>query len=413
MTGEKQGFKKTEVGLIPEDWEVKQLGDIAEIVSGGTPSTKVDEYWDGTIMWCTPTDITSNKSKYLCSTKRTITEKGLANSSATLLPKGTLLFCSRATIGEVKIAQKPISTNQGFKSLISFQGIDNEFLYYLVSTSKQKFLERSFGSTFLEISKKNISEINFVTPPLAEQQAIATALSDVDELIRSLDALIQKKETIKKGTMQQLLTGNKRLPGFDGEWVKVALKDRVDQFIVPMRNKPKRLDGDIPWCRIEDFSGKYLFGSKSNRGVHIETIKEMNLKVYPVDTLLVSCSADLGRCAIVKKKLVSNQTFIGLVCSQNKLSEEFLYYYMTYNADVLNELSSGTTISYLSRADFERFEIELPKTLEEQKAIAQTLSDMDEELQALRRKREKMVRVKEGMMQQLLNGRIRILGIEG
>ncbi|NMA64595.1 MAG: restriction endonuclease subunit S, partial [Syntrophomonadaceae bacterium] len=113
-----EGYKEIEVGVIPEDWEVKRLGEVAKIVSGGTPSTTNSSYWHGNIKWCTPTDITKCKSKYLKDTEKKITRKGLDNSSATLLPRGALLLCTRATIGEVKIAYDKISTNQGFKSLI-------------------------------------------------------------------------------------------------------------------------------------------------------------------------------------------------------------------------------------------------------------------------------------------------------
>ena len=154
-----------------------------------------------------------------------------------------------------------------------------------------------------------------------------------------------------------------RFPEFvnDREWKIVPLDSVVVEFIVPMRDKPKNLNGLIPWCRIEDFDGMYLSKSKSNQGVSLDTIKEMNLKVYPINTLLVSCSADLGRCAITLKELVTNQTFIGLVPNIDRVNTVYLYYIMTDSKNELNARSSGTTISYLSRQEFEKFEIQLPK----------------------------------------------------
>jgi restriction endonuclease S subunit len=113
------------------EWKVVVLGDVCEIISGGTPSTSIKEYWNGSIWWCTPTDITACQSKYISRTDKTITEKGLDNSSAVLLPINTLLLCSRATIGEVRICTVSMSTNQGFKSLIANQDISNEWLYYI------------------------------------------------------------------------------------------------------------------------------------------------------------------------------------------------------------------------------------------------------------------------------------------
>ncbi|MCY4153759.1 MAG: restriction endonuclease subunit S [Gammaproteobacteria bacterium] len=200
--------------MIPEDWEVKRLGTLADIKNGATPSTQVAAYWNGTIPWCIPTDITSTPGKYLSTTERKITHAGLESCGASLLPKGALLLCSRATIGEVKIAATRMCTNQGFKSLVCKKGVSNEFLYYLLLTLKSKMVERSTGSTFLEIGKREVASIEVALPTYREQRAIAEALSDMDGLIKSLETLIAKKKAIKQATMQQLLTGKTRLPGF-------------------------------------------------------------------------------------------------------------------------------------------------------------------------------------------------------
>lgn len=135
----------------------------------------------------------------------------------------------------------------------------------------------------------------------------------------------------------------------------------------------------------------------------------MNLKIYPAGTLLVSCSADLGRCVIVGRPLVSNQTFIGLVLDETRSSNEFFYYYMTSKAGVLNSLSSGTTISYLSREQFEGFLVSVPLSKREQTAIASVLSDMDAEIAAIEERLAKTRALKQGMMQELLTGRTRLV----
>ena len=146
------------------EWSKQQLGDICNIVNGGTPSTSIAEFWNGKILWCTPTDITSCSTKYIYTTESKITESGLKASSATLLPKGALLLCSRATIGEVRIAGNAICTNQGFKSLVVHQNISNEWLYYMVHVLKSNMLEKAIGSTFLEISKKDLAELDIIVP---------------------------------------------------------------------------------------------------------------------------------------------------------------------------------------------------------------------------------------------------------
>lgn len=193
------------------EWSKQQLGDICNIVNGGTPSTSIAEFWNGKILWCTPTDITSCSTKYIYTTESKITESGLKASSATLLPKGALLLCSRATIGEVRIAGNAICTNQGFKSLVVHQNISNEWLYYMVHILKFNMLEKAIGSTFLEISKKDLAELDIVVPEFTEQKAIAQVLSDMDSEIEQLEKNLAKYQQIKQGMMQELLTGRIRL----------------------------------------------------------------------------------------------------------------------------------------------------------------------------------------------------------
>jgi type I restriction enzyme S subunit len=192
-------------------WEVKRLGQVSEIVSGGTPRTGVASYWDGGIRWCTPTDITGTAGKYLSETARTISQAGLDSCSAQLLPAGTLLLCSRATIGELKIAACDICTNQGFKSLIVNEGASNEYLYYLLLTMKPQLVERAIGSTFLEISKKETESLEVPLPLFDEQTAIAAVLSDMDAEIAVLEQRLAKTRALKQGMMQELLTGRTRL----------------------------------------------------------------------------------------------------------------------------------------------------------------------------------------------------------
>ena len=161
-------------------------------------------------------------------------------------------------------------------------------------------------------------------------------------------------------------------------WQSNKLSEVIDQFIVPQRDKPKVFDGNVPWCRIEDFDGRYLVKSKSGLKVSDELIKSMPLRVFPVDTVIVSCSADLGRCAIIKKPLVTNQTFIGLVPS-NKIDSDFLYHLMTSMSVKLNNMASGATIKYLSKKKFQQIEIPIPP-LSEQKQIVEILDKAFEKI---------------------------------
>lgn len=162
--------------------------------------------------------------------------------------------------------------------------------------------------------------------------------------------------------------------------MKIKLKEIISDFIVPMRDKPKVFDGEIPWCRIEDIEGKYLFKSLSNQNVSKKTIEEMNLKVYPLNTLLFTCSASIGITAITKELVCTNQTFIGLVPSE-KIDIEYLYYYLNKIGYGLKKSASITTIPYLPRRFFEELVIEIPNNRKKQTKIAKVLSSLDAKIE--------------------------------
>jgi type I restriction enzyme S subunit len=202
---------KTRLPGFSRELETKGLGDVAEVKSGATPSTHIAANWNGDIPWCTPTDITGTPGKYLEATERRVTREGLASCAASLLPPGALLLCSRATVGEVKIARTYVCTNQGFKSLVCKAGTFHEWLYYLLLILKPKLIERASGSTFLEIGKRDVASLLILLPCEVEQTAVAAVLSDMDAEIAALEARRDKTRGIKQGMMQQLLTGRVRL----------------------------------------------------------------------------------------------------------------------------------------------------------------------------------------------------------
>ena len=243
------------------EWSKQQLGDICNIVNGGTPSTSIAEFWNGKILWCTPTDITSCSTKYIYTTESKITESGLKASSATLLPKGALLLCSRATIGEVRIAGNAICTNQGFKSLVVHQNISNEWLYYMVHVLKSNMLEKAIGSIFLEISKKDLAELDIIVPEFTEQKAIAQVLSDMDNEIEQLEKKLAKYQQIKQGMMQELLTGRIRLADADG---KDQPQTQVVQKKQPQQAHNQHFDDAVMIAGIVNafYSEKYPLGRK-------------------------------------------------------------------------------------------------------------------------------------------------------
>ena len=175
---------------LPRGWAWCRLGDIGEIIGGGTPSTSIEEYWNGEISWITPADLSNYSDKYIAQGKRNITQLGLDNSSAKLIPKGSILFSTRAPIGYVVIADRPLSTNQGFKSLSLSINMSEEFVYYFLLAEKERIKLLASGTTFQELSASAFSKILIPLPPLAEQhrivQQIETFFASFDQIEKEL-----------------------------------------------------------------------------------------------------------------------------------------------------------------------------------------------------------------------------------
>ncbi len=190
----------------PETWEQTTLEHYGEIVSGGTPDRNNLAYWNGDVLWVTPSEITSNNGKYLCGTRERITKLGLNASSAKLLPKNSLLVTSRATLGEVAVAAKPVSTNQGFKSIVPNSKTDPNFAYHQVKTIKREMVRLASGTTFLEISKGDFSRILVHRPQLPEQSRIAYVLDTIDEAIAQTEGVIAKLKQVRAGMLHDLLS---------------------------------------------------------------------------------------------------------------------------------------------------------------------------------------------------------------
>ena len=384
------GYKRTEAGVIPEDWEVAHLGATADIRNGATPSTRNAANWNGSIPWCTPTDVTNTPGKYLTETARRITEQGLYGCGASFLPAGALLLCSRATIGEIKIASSPVCTNQGFKSLVCTDRVHNEFLYYLLLTLKPRLIQQAVGSTFLEIGKHALASTQVPFPPLKEQRAIAEALSDVDGLIESLEVLIAKKRVVKTAAMQQLVTGRTRLPAFrEARWQTKKIGDlltyeRPDRYIVQHEDYAER--GDVP---VLTANKSFVLGyTNETFGVCID---------FPV-ILFDDFTTD---CKYVAFPFKVKSSAIKLLRAKKDVNLR----YMCERMKVLHFSVVDHRRYYIS--DYQNVEIALPAH-DEQVSIAAILSDMDAEIGALERRLDKVRALKQGMMQQLLTGRIRL-----
>lgn len=382
--------KKTGVSLSKlgrSTWQSVRLGDVCEIISGGTPATHVPEYWDGDIPWCTPTDITASDDRFISRTARNVTLEGVAHGTNGILPKGTLLMCSRATIGEVKIAACPITTNQGFKNLICHECIDNIFFYYLSYMLKTQMLIRASGSTFLEISKSQLASIPIRIPFIDEQRTIASALSAIDAHISSLRRLIAKQEAIKKATLKLLLKPR-------ADWKTVKLGDVGDVLMCKRILKSQTsTSGDVPFYKIG------TFGKQADAFISRELFNDFRARFsFPkCGDILLSAAGTIGRMVVFdgQDAYFQDSNIVWIGNDEKLVTNEYLYYCYS----VLTwQTEDGGIVTRLYNGNLKAMKIFIPPTLAEQHAIARTLTQLDNRLEVLQKQLTKIQQVKVGAM---------------
>ena len=378
MMSEEKMAPKLRFSGFDGEWKSTKMGSIAEIVGGGTPKTEVEECWNGDIKWFTPSEI--GKTKYILDSERTITKKGLKDSSAKLLPKNTILLSSRATVGEISIALTECATNQGFQSLITNDDVDNDFIYYLISTIKNEFIRRSSGSTFLEISKKEIRRIPINIPSLSEQKKISGLFSTIDDKIEILQEKYQYYQNFKKYLMQQIFTQKLRFD-FDDEWKRYKLKE-----LLTVKSS------GISINQLEENVGNYpLYGASG-------FIK--NIDFYEMDRDYISIVKDgsgVGNLSYHEKNssIVNTSQYL---LPKDGFNIHFLYYLL----QTLNLLKyvNGSSIPHIYFKDYCIEKVYVPHTLEQQK-IGNLFVDIDNNMENIKNSIHATQEFKKGLLQQM------------
>ena len=235
--------------------------------------------------------------------------------------------------------------------------------------------------------------------------------SEIDVMLTKTRSSIEEYKKLKQAVITQAVTkgvrGEREMKDSGVEWIGEIPKEwdilnlvAHTSMLTPMRDRPENLDGPIPWIRIEDFDGKYISSSKASLGVSKETVRSMNLKIYPVGTILCTSSCIMGKCAIVSRELVSNQRFIGIIPDQNTC-ENFLYYLMLSNSERMNYLATGALQANLSRSSFEHLKVQFP-SYQEQKEISDYLDTKCAEIDKLIAKKEQLVKELESYKKSLI-----------
>ncbi|OOY27797.1 hypothetical protein BMI90_11355 [Thioclava sp. L04-15] len=407
--------------LEPDGWTLEKLCDIAKLESGHTPSRNRPDYWDGGIPWLSLHDSKTIEGKVLHDTKMTVSALGLANSSARLLPEGTVALSRTATIGKVAVLGRQMATSQDFACYVCGPRLHNRYLAHLFRGMEAEWDRLMAGSTHNTIYMPTFENMQILVPPMEEQEAIAEALSDADALIEGLERLIAKKRLIKQGAMQDLLTAKRRLPGFSGEWVERKLGDygrclRGVSYDGQADLSETDTSGTVRLLRANNVQdGQIVFSDMQ----FVNSDRVRNHQLLQEGDMLI-CMANGSRALVGKSAKFSEPdemayTFGAFMGAFRMTSDACSGRYIAHllQSDryrrMLGVILSGSAINNLAPSQIENFKFSFAVDKLEQEAIADVLDDMDAEIQALDTRLEKARQVKEGMMQNLLTGRIRLV----
>ena len=414
------GYKRTEVGVIPEDWREVEIGLLANVVRGASPRPIDSPVWfdaQSEIGWLRISDVTAS-GKFLYDTTQNLSPSGIANSR--FVKSGNLVMSICATVGRPIITRKDVCIHDGFVVFDNLRA-DKEYLYYFLSNIEASWSKHGQTGSQMNLNTDLINSTSVSLPSPTEQRAIAEALSGVDGLLAALEVLIAKKRAIKQAAMQQLLTGKSRLPGFSGTWETRRLGDTFT--CLPTANNPRadlREYGQIGYIHYGDvhahaqpvlncayYDLPWIDRSRVDNAAHLQ---DGDLVMVDASEDLVGIGKSIEIHGIAEKTIVAGLHTILCRGNPDYWAMGFKAYLQFIPAfkSALIRMATGISVYAISKKQLSDIELALPSLLE-QEAIVSVLSDMDAEIAALERRRDKTRVVKQGMMQQLLTGRARLV----
>lgn len=415
----KPGYKQTEVGVIPEDWIPRMLASISRPVRGGSPRPAGDpRFFNGSFMpWLTVAALTNIPASQLIvrETASKLTEDGVIYSRT--LEPGTLIIAnSGATLGVAKLLGLQCCANDGIAALLNLdKQVSPLFLAYSFNTQTENLRKRvATGNGQPNLNTALIGGIALPFPPtIAEQEAIAEALGDVDGLLAGLDRLLAKKRDLKQAAMQQLLTGQTQLPGFRGEW-EVKRLGEIGVFLKGSGvKKDESLSGALPCIRYGEIYTRHHDYVKEFHSFISADVASTARLLKKGDILFAGSGEtreEIGKCVAF---IDDFEAYAGgdIVILRPQGTDPLFLGYALNTPDINGQKASkgqGDAVVHIGSSALADIALALPP-LPEQTAIAEVLSEMDAEIAALERRREKTLALKQGMMQELLTGRIRLV----
>lgn len=392
-------------------WKSVALGDVCSIINGGTPKSEVADYWGGELNWITPKEMGKLKSREISVTERKITDKGIKNSSAKLLPINSVILSSRAPIGHLAINKSLMATNQGCKGLVPFEALNYEYLYYFLSYSKQLLNDMGSGATFKELSSSKLATVEIPLPPLSIQKEIVSKLDaifiEIEKAIVATDANAKNSEALFQSYLEKIFE-------FQGDnWVTSKLKDVCEKITDGTHQTPTYFDegviflssknvttGKIDWDRV-----KYIDSKQ-----HIEMSKRVSPKIGDV---LLAKNGTTGVAAMVDKPVVFDiYVSLALLRAKEQILPQLLLYFV--NSPVakkqFNSRLKGIGVPNLHLQEIREVEISFPKSLDKQRELILRIESFLDltSLQHVRYKNKKneISKLKQSILKQAFTGEL-------
>ena len=405
-------------------WKKYKLSEIGTVVGGATPSTTVERFYGGDIPWLTPKDLSNFQDRYIERGERNITREGLDSCSAQLLPANSVLFSSRAPIGYVAIAKKPIATNQGFKSIIPNEKVDSLFLYYVLRYNKEKIEAMGSGTTFKEVSGAVMKNIEVALPSLEEQRRIAGILGAIDDKIENNRRINTNLELQAQALYKQWFvdfefpneegkpyksSGGKMVdselgPIPDG-WSVIGYCDAVDikGGGTPPTNNPEFWNGSIPFFTPKDVSSD-CFAIHTEKSITEAGLSNCNSKLYAKDTVFITARGTVGKVVMAGCSMAMNQTNYALI-GKNELSQYFVYLLTIALVDRLLKKANGAVFNAITTRDFEGEQIVHPTNFVLGKFI-DIISPLYQQVLSIAKENETLATLRDTLLPKLMNGEI-------
>lgn len=418
------------------EWKEYRLDEIGDIVSGGTPSTKNEDYYGNEIPWITPKDLSGYDSKYISKGERSITKLGLEKSSAKLLPKGTILFSSRAPIGYVAIAQEDLCTNQGFKNIVcNPQVAHNEFIYYRMKLAKKELESVAGGSTFKEVSGKVMKEFKIKLPSIEQQKRIASILSSLDDKIELNNEMNKTLEEMAQSIFKRWFA-DFEFPNEDGQpykssggemveselgmipkgWEVKTINEMVNvtdyvangSFASLKNNVKQGEDEDYAiLIRLVDhnrgFKGPYMYVDENGYNFLSKS------KLYGGEIIISNVGANAGtvfKAPYLQKPMTLGPNSIMILKST---LDNYLYYYLTSDIgqNNLKGILGGSAQPKFNKTDFRNIQIVLPNDdiIEKFNSVINTII---EKIELISRENRIIESVRDNLLPKLISGQINI-----